>query len=413
MNFPFIFSASKIYILLSSFFVRIIQIVLSIIFIVLILNTAIYVRTEIYEFPKSLAFRGRDYFNPYAKIDSTILKANFHAHSKSWAGLTYGKSSDQAIYNKYSSNDYDVIGISNYHEISGYGKNTNPMYVKVYEHGFNIFKSHLLVIDPDNVSFFDYPLYQSIHHQQQIINSIRENNGIVVIAHPDFDISRRISEFEKLNNYNFLEVLNHYRNSEKYWDKALSAGKLSWLLANDDIHDHTEEAACKIYNVIFCKTKSSKNILTAILSGKHYGVKLNSGECHNKLNYCSISNYGVINCEFKDTVKAIEFIGQNGKIKKKILNSNVGAYRMSKFDTYIRIKAYTDAYELYLNPIIRTNNEQIDKIINHTSAKLNMTKTIMMKAAFLTLLILLVYSYYGVLRKTEKFRKVLIQRHLT
>ena len=48
------------------------------------------------------------------------LRANFHAHTKSWMGVTFGENSEEEMATAYAERGYDIVGISNYHRISTY-----------------------------------------------------------------------------------------------------------------------------------------------------------------------------------------------------------------------------------------------------------------------------------------------------
>jgi len=78
-----------------------------------------YLWHPVYIFPETEKFSGEFFYNPYENIDSSKwLTANFHAHTRSWGGLTNGSSSDKDLIKAYKSLGYDITGISNYHRIS-------------------------------------------------------------------------------------------------------------------------------------------------------------------------------------------------------------------------------------------------------------------------------------------------------
>ncbi len=83
----------------------------------------------------------------------------------------------------------------------------------------------------------DYPLFQTIHNKQHIINLLKKSSELVYIAHPKLWNGYPIEEIELLSNYDGIEVLNNYGKSIKHWDAALSPGKYVTILGNDDAHD--------------------------------------------------------------------------------------------------------------------------------------------------------------------------------
>ncbi|MDR2410605.1 MAG: hypothetical protein LBE13_21180, partial [Bacteroidales bacterium] len=50
-----------------------------------------YLLSPVYDFPQPKSFSGKAYYNPYLHTDSSWKICNFHAHSRSWGGLTDGK----------------------------------------------------------------------------------------------------------------------------------------------------------------------------------------------------------------------------------------------------------------------------------------------------------------------------------
>ncbi|MBL4861695.1 MAG: hypothetical protein JKY09_01590, partial [Crocinitomicaceae bacterium] len=184
-----------------------------------------YINTTIYNFPDPTPFSGESIFNPYENLPDSSYRANFHAHSVAWNSVTNGQNSEKDVFEAYTKRGYAIAGISNYHKISVYGKSLTDLYVPVYEHGYNVLKSHCLSINGDKVSYFDYPLFQLTSHKQKVIHNIKANGAMVAMAHPKFGGGRTFSDMRYLTGYAFTEVLNHYRVSDEYWDEALSAGR--------------------------------------------------------------------------------------------------------------------------------------------------------------------------------------------
>jgi hypothetical protein len=83
----------------------------------------------------------------------------------------------------------------------------------VYEHGYNVLKSHCLAISPDHVSFFDFPLMQGASQQQCVIEHLRALHAVVALAHPAFGGGRSAADMKDLVGYHYTEVLSAYANS--------------------------------------------------------------------------------------------------------------------------------------------------------------------------------------------------------
>ena len=213
----------------------------------LLLTILLYSCTRFYRFEIPPPFAGSKIYNPYSNIETdSLYKANFHAHSEAWGGLTNGHNSPSELHAAYKAKGYRIASISNYHQLRPESD------IRVYEHGFNIRKSHKLALFTPTVSYVDFPFYQTTSHKQTIIDLLKEQGALVGIAHPQFWESHDVAEFEVLDNYEFIEVLNHYNISEKHWDRALSTGHAAWILADDDTHDIEHEPTFIMWTLIFC-----------------------------------------------------------------------------------------------------------------------------------------------------------------
>ena len=186
----------------------------------------------------------------------------------------------------------------------------------MYEHGFNPFKSHRLVFLADNIHFFDYPLFQTTSHKQEIINHLRENSQGIAIAHPSMRNGHSKSDMKKLVGYDFIEVGHPHRLSTEYWDAALSEGRLSWLLSNDDCHDTKSNLSFTYFNYILSEKVPFDDVLIEMKKGKMYGVSSMYNCDIVKLEKCKM-NGDTIQVKFNQVLKQIDFIGDNGKLIKR------------------------------------------------------------------------------------------------
>lgn len=374
-------------------------IILSAVLIVLGTASLFYTRTEIFYFPQPKTFSGAYFYNPYQSVYTDTMKCNFHAHSISWSGVTNGSASDSEVVNVYKQHHYDIAAVSNYHQFSTYKHPSNSFLFKVYEHGYNPLKSHLLVMNSEKVNYFDFPVIQSIHHQQGIINMLNQSNSLVTLAHPEFGGGRKLNDFEKLCNYQFIEVLNHYRNSEKYWDRALSSGRLCWALGNDDIHDPSEENTCKIFTLVLSRDRQSKReFLNALKSGRTICYKTVYGNAENQLKSCKLNSNGVLSIELKNKANSIHFIGKGGEVRKALRSSKKANYRFLKSDPFIRVKIINDRSEMYLNPVFRTNQSAFNFDKTLLKPTVNRFCTYLTKILFVAISMALYYLDFLLLR---------------
>ncbi len=342
----------------------ILKIIVSLILILLLIILFLYSGTTVYDFPKTTSFAGDQIFNPYENLPALKFKANFHAHSYSWSGITHGANTEKELYDAYTNRGYDITCISNYHKISAYHKKLTDLYVPAYEHGFNIHKAHYLAINAKKVSFWDFPLWQNFSHQQTIIDVLRQNAEIVALAHPKFGGGRSFEGMQTLVGYHLTEVLNHYRNSEEYWDKALSAGKLSWITGNDDIHDLKDPEIFKIWNIIYSDVAQRDTLMSNIKRGKNYAVESFEGLSDNSFISCIKQDDSSFLFTFENVVDTLVFIGQNGIVRQKIIAKNKANYSFRPDDTYIRVVAKNKNSNMYLNPLVKYSGSNILHVSN-------------------------------------------------
>ena len=190
-------------------------------------------------------------------------------------------------------------------------------------------------------------------------------------------------------------MLNHYRSSDEYWDKALTAGKLTWIMGNDDTHDVVNEPTFLIWNVIHSADRNSDSIIKSMVAGKNYAVKSNDGKCDNSLIYCMIQANDSFTVQFENPVGTIEFIGDGGAIKKIDSNVKESSYTFKPQDTYIRVVAKDEDSWIYLNPIVRYDGKNIPLNTNLKVAS-NLFKTWLFRIA----LILISFGLLILIRKT-------------
>lgn len=364
-----------------------------------------YLTTTIYDFGEPKPFSGSNWLNPYQSVGKQRLKANFHAHSCAWKSITYGKNTAENMRQGYRKKGYDIAAISNYFSLDTTGQKSDPLYIPVYEHGLNIFKSHCLALNPKSVSWCDYFLYQSASHQQKVIEEIKKNDGIVVIAHPKFNHGRSLDDMKKLKHYDLIEVLNHFRISDEHWDMALSNGKLGYLVADDDSHSTEWDELGRVWTVILASERTKESALHALTHGKAYGVYTEYNNCENDFVSCDLKNDS-ISVRFAIPADTILFIGQGGKVKQKVMHADQAVYKLKKDDTYIRIIARNKESRIYLNPITRYDGKNERAFLSASQLpEENKLQTWLFRACTLGLMYLPVRGIWLLWRPKNRKRK--------
>ncbi len=340
--------------------------ILALLFSQFVLNTK-------YTFPAPHVFRGDSLYNPYRDMDAKRWKiANLHAHTKAYLGLTDGSANhDDSLVRYYKYFNYNIIGISNYQSISE-TEGSNKWYIPEYEHGFQYYKNHQLVLNAKKVSWLDYFFRQTLDNKQYIIDNLKKDSSVLLaIVHPDKRKAYSLSDFRYLGNYDCLEIADNETVYTSYYDTILSTGHPVFLLADDDTHNlNKPNDACQAFNVINTSLDRD-SILQAIKRGCLFCVRLKSYEdmTNEKKRSTILKLPGItgikvrsdtITVSLDQDVNTIRFIGQNGTEKKRIINSNTGFYYFNPTDTYIRTEIEcTDGTVYYLNPVFRYNGMKI------------------------------------------------------
>lgn len=331
--------------------------VLGIVILAIILIAALfYLPTEIFNFEESEPFSGNTLYNPYKDYNpEKSIKANFHAHSENWGGVTNGDNSPEEVLAKYHDAGYDLATLTNYMKIFDHN---SPLFIPAYEHGINIQKSHFIVLFAEDVLPFDFPIFHTKHHQQTMINKLKARGAVVSVAHPKFCMSYRPETFKYIGGYDFIEVLNHYSLSDIHWDTCLSAGRLAFLLAGDDTHDINGKNNTLVCRNEICSEPRLDSIMLNLKRGNNLGYKTSGPETFNRLISCSTEDMK-ISIKTEVPADSIHLIGQNGTVKSAFYATDQAEYNFKSEDTYIRAEIFTADERIFLNPVIRYDGKTL------------------------------------------------------
>jgi len=314
-----------------------------------------YTRSPVYQFPPPRPFTGSQLWNPYAGLHRAWRRANFHAHARAWAGLTNGVQSDAEVLAAYRAAGYDVATVSNYQHISQSSASNIP----VYEHGLNVGKQHQLAIGAHDVEWFDFPFWQGRNQKQFIIDLVRSSTDLIAINHPSRLHSYTVDDMSALTGYELIEIANGHVTTQDRWDAALSSGRAVWAVGGDDTHDVTDLSRMGIaWNMVDAATLSGSEVIDALRAGRSYVVV--------KAADTTVGSAGLVvaNIELQGQtlVVAIDgppativFLGQNGRVRKTMMNATWASYFFARDDTYIRTVVRGTGWTLFLNPILRTD----------------------------------------------------------
>lgn len=320
-----------------------------------------------YVFAPPIPFYGDSIVNPYNTIRSNEVQvANFHAHTKN--GILNGQGSAEDVFKKYNDIGVDIHSVSQYHRIDTVGKH-HKNYIPVYEHGYNLAKTHQLIIGAKRVIQKDYIFPQSIHNKQEILELLaKDTNNIVVLSHPSLSNGYTIEDLKLLHFYNHLEVYSPYANSINYWDTLLSAGKSIFIVANDDVHDiYDNNEIGRFVNLLYSTNTSQNNVINTLKSGSHAVVWLPqcTGESliTKQLKITAVKgllqNFEVQNntlsISFDRPVDTIVFVGQSGRLLASKHVTSYVQFPLPDNFTYVRVEArFKDGTKVLFNPVYKS-----------------------------------------------------------
>jgi len=205
--------------------------------------------------------------SPYAD-DGTWLRGNVHAHSTNSDGV---RPPDQVI-EDYAARGYDFLAISDHDTL------TDPA---EYRSGSAMVMVPAVEISSDGPHMLHLGATEAVHpdeDRQTVIDAIRDDGGIAVPAHPNWQEAFAHwpqDELERLQGYTGLEIYNglieHHpgaATATDRWDQLLSAGRRVWGFANDDSHRPWDVA--QGWNVVYAAERTPQAIRNALKSGSFY-----------------------------------------------------------------------------------------------------------------------------------------------
>jgi hypothetical protein len=352
-----------------------------------------------YTFPEPHPFHGKYIYNPYRNIDNQKWeRANFHAHTRKFLDPAKKVARSTFLLDSiYRSFGYNIIGISDYQSINNY-EIGNKWFVPEYEHGYQYYKNHQLVLNAKRISWLDYPFRQTMNNKQYVIDQLKKDTtALITIVHPAYRQALSKNDFKYLGNYNCLEIANSERLFDEFYDPILSNGHPVFVMADDDSHEMTNiKDVCSSFNMI--NTDLVKDsVLKALKTGRSIAVKFNIRSYKtNEEKRAALAKLPVINgiifkndtlsIRLNQTVKTIKFIGQQGIEKIRMTDSSTGSCFFSNLDTYIRteIECY-DGTIYFLNPLIRWDGIRL----TYYAPSVNVLKTWGWRLAFISLLLIL------------------------
>ena len=311
-----------------------------------------------FQFEEPAPFEGSIIHNPYDSMDTkNWVKCNFHAHAHAWNGVTNGHGTATEIHKAYQNLDYRIHCVSNYHHIDTTHANSQN-YIPAYEHGYNLRKTHQLVLGSQKVQWQDYVFPQTLHNKQHVLQQLGDTNSVVILNHPGLRNGYKPDDFSSLAGYDCMEVLNPSVISTREWDASLSAGRKTFIVGNDDIHNVIKKerlgTMCTFVNV---KVENKQRVLEALKKGKSYGVALGQTQDIDSIPTLVALrvNSDTITIKMNAVAGNVILTGQNGKELATFKDTDLIKYKLTPKDHYARATfRYRNGTTVYLNPVFYT-----------------------------------------------------------
>lgn len=369
--------------------------------------------SPVYNFSEARPFSGPDIFNPYASlegVDSIPWKrANFHTHTRVkgiFNECEYWPDQTDSAYRKFG---YDIVTFSNHNELTVHPYDT-ALQVNVYEHGINIFKYHKLVFGCESVNRFDNLLPLFVFQKQFQLDLLAKESDFIQMNHPLRTGGTSEYQMRRLEGYRLMELDSGKSKENEYWDWALSAGRYSFGLANDDLHypDRSGKMAVRC-NFLYCPSARYEDIKKTLLTGGYYAMRVpDYGHGDWEVKYAKNRNLPSVNkigldsttvfISLSQKADSIKFIGQNHTTLALAKDAYEAEYDMKQEDSYVRITAYFPEGEvIYSNPFARYDASVSDSPYREPMNTVNIPLTVLFNLAVLALcagVIVLFYKVY-------------------
>lgn len=368
--------------------------------------------SPVYNFSEARPFSGPDIFNPYASLkglDSIPWKrANFHTHTRVkgiFNECEYWPDQTDSAYRKFG---YDIVTFSNHNELTVHPYDT-ALQVNVYEHGINLFKYHKLVFGCESVNRFDNLLPLFVFQKQFQLDLLGKESDFIQMNHPLRTGGTSEFQMRRLEGYRLMELDSGKSKENEYWDWALSAGRYSFGLANDDLHypDRSGKMAVRC-NFLYCPSARYEDIKKTLLSGGYYAMRVpdyGRGDWEVKYarnrNLPSVKEIGLdsatVFISLSQKADSIKFIGQNHTTLALAKDAMKAGYDMKPDDPYVRITAYfPDGEVIYSNPFARYDASVSDSPYREPSNTVNIPLTVLFNLAVLVLCAGVIVLFYKV-----------------
>lgn len=395
---------------------KLISRVIAAIVLVALLGIIITSISPIYDFAEPTPFSGKSIFNPYRNFDPTIgwKRANFHTHTRVDGILNECKYTPAQTLEAYDRFDYDIVTLSNHNYLTKHPTDST-LQVNCYEHGYNLLKFHKLVFGSDEIWELDHMLPILASQKQLQIDVLSKQSDIVVLNHPLRTHTLGHGTLEKLCGYQIIELDSGKSTENEYWDAALSAGRYSFALANDDLHYPDRAGAIAMRsNMLNVGSARYDDIRTVLLDGCYYSmrtpnygngnweVKIERNRTIPRVRNIGLSGNDEIYISLSKPADSIKIFGQGHTTLASAYATDSLGYQMQEHNAYARFTAYfEDGEVIYSNPFARYDSTRYENPFQASAYgyTTNTTLTILFNTMLLALLIGVAVALYKIVKR--------------
>ena len=357
--------------------------------------------SPVYDFTSPDPFSGPAIYNPYSNLDTLKgwKRANFHVHTRVDGIFNECEKWPGEVYEDLRRFGYDIVTFSNHNRLTAHPSDT-ALQVNVYEHGYNLFKYHKLVFGSRKVNRFDHLLPVFTFQKQFQLDMLGKDSDFIQMNHPLRTEGTSKKQMERLEGYRIMELDSGKSTENEYWDWALSAGKYSFALANDDLHypDRSSTIAIRC-NFLNCQSASYEDIRSTLMNGCYYSMRIpdyGNGDWDIKyarnMHLPSVEDIGMeddtIYMLLSEEADSIKVTGQGHTTLAIAKDTCSIRYAMKDSDPYARMTAYFPEGEvIYTNVFARYDPTVSDSPFAAPSHKVNILLTILYNSVILLLCI--------------------------
>ena len=286
-------------------------------------------------------------------------KGNLHTHTTRSDGLY----PPEKQIGDYKNMGYHFLSITDHNRMDNYSQYCTENFLMLPAWERDILYSswkclHLIGLCEDGEKWFplmEEPCLPESVTGQQLVNGMRENGQLVILAHPDW--SRvELEEAAELQGYIAIEVFNngceklcHAGHSEHYWDLLLRRGRRVWGIACDDTHGKAQSPD-RFGGWIQAKAPSltARSVLKAVVEGHFY-----SSSGPDIIDFGFEDNSSVyLQCSPCREIHFITYPARGYTILRGNKPLTEGRYTLKGGESYIRVECVDDGgHTAWTNPI--------------------------------------------------------------